>query len=215
MSISVNWPAKEILVTQDYLRHIQGSLYELDVNQFRLDLKTLEAGEDGIVWEDTHRHYPEVTLAGVTFARVVEIINGYTVTFEEKSNPYRVRCVGANHNISDVMNLNTVSLIVGNSAGLIVHSVGSGLSTEEHNELMSIRSTLQPMISEDLGNSELLIQFVKNRKFLQKVGSTWYLVIRNSDDTADLVRKALKDKSGNDITDLAAGVMAEELASSV
>jgi hypothetical protein len=215
MPVSVNWPAKEILVTQDYLRHVQGSLYELDVNQFRLDLKALEAGEDGIIWEDTHRHYPEVTLAGVTFARVVEITNGYTITFEEKPSPYRVRCVGANHNISDVMNLNTVSLIIGNSAGLIVHSIGSGLSTEEHNELMSIRSTLQPMISEDLGNSELLIQFVKNRKFLQKVGNTWYLVIRNSDDTADLVRKALKDKSGNDITDLAAGIMAEELASSV
>jgi len=48
---------------------------------------------------------------------VVEIINGYTVTFEDDS--YAVNLVGANSNIADVVNLNTVSVRAANSAGLI------------------------------------------------------------------------------------------------
>lgn len=61
----------------------------------------------------------------------------------------------------------------------------------------------------------LLISFIKNKKYLSKVATTWYLVVRNSGDTADILNKALKDSTGSDISDLTAGQLAQELASSV
>jgi hypothetical protein len=117
MAISIDWATKIISVPQSYLTFISGNLYELDTDQFRLDLKGLEDGEEGIIFDDTHQHNTEVTVGGVTLARVVEIINGYTITFEDGS--YRVRLAGSNNNFSDVANLNSVSLLQLNSAGLI------------------------------------------------------------------------------------------------
>jgi hypothetical protein len=65
---------------------------------------------------DTHRHNTTVTVGGVTLARVIEIINGYTVTFED--GQYAVNLAGANSNVADVANVNQVSLRSANSAGL-------------------------------------------------------------------------------------------------
>ena len=120
MPISVNWATKVIYVPKAYMTLIQSTpieIRELGINQFRLDLKALEAGEEGSVFPDTHRHNTEVLLGGIVYARVVEIINGYTVTFEDGA--YAVNLVGANSNIGDVLNLNTVSVRSSNAAGLI------------------------------------------------------------------------------------------------
>lgn len=122
MALSINWATKVITVPQADLTLISGSLYELDVDAFRLELKDIEDSEEGMAFPDTHRHNTEVTLSGVTYARTFEIINGYTVTFE--NGTYTVRCVGANHNLADVKNVNSVSLIIGNSAGLVVPTGG-------------------------------------------------------------------------------------------
>lgn len=120
MAITVDWPTKVISVPQSFLTALGGGYYELDVNDFRLALKDLEDDEEGMVWPRTHNHNTEVVLSGATYAHSVEIINGYTVTFEDGS--YTVTCVGANHNLGDVKNVNSVSLVINNSAGLI--SVG-------------------------------------------------------------------------------------------
>jgi hypothetical protein len=129
MPPSINWSTKRITIPQSDLTLVSGVLYELDVNTFRLDLKDIEDSEEGIVFSSTHQHNTEVTIAGVTYARTFEIINGYTVEFEDTGSAYTVRCVGANHNISDVFIPGTseVSLIIGNSAGLIVS--GSGVTS--------------------------------------------------------------------------------------
>lgn len=120
MAPSINWSTKVITIPQSDLTLISGTLYELDVNDFRLALKNIEDSEEGMAFDSTHRHNTEVTLSGVTYARTFEIINGYTVTFEDTGSPYTVRCAGANHNIADVTNYTSeVSLIIGNSAGLI------------------------------------------------------------------------------------------------
>jgi hypothetical protein len=100
------------------------NVYELDVNTFRTNLNARQDDEDGIVFPTTHRHNTEVTVGGVVLARVVELINGYTITFE--NDTYAVSLVGANNNISNVMNLNTVSLRSANSAGLISVETGGG-----------------------------------------------------------------------------------------
>jgi hypothetical protein len=198
--ISIDWLTKVITIPQSDLTPVAGSLYELDVDWFRLALKNFEDSEEGMSFPDTHRHNTEVTLGGVTYARTFEIINGYTVTFEEVGPPYRVKCVGANHNISDVQNLNNVSLIVGNAAGLIVKSIGSGLSQEEHDALMEVPT---------------LKSYVRNKKALVKVGSVWHFRIYALDGSTPIIDKELKDKDGLDITDLLTGIQAQEAASSV
>jgi hypothetical protein len=118
--ITIDWPTKIINIPQADLTFISGQLYELDVDVFRLRLKDLEDDEEGITFIRTHNHNTEVTVSGTTLARVVEIINGYTITFED--GQYAVRLVGANSNISDVTNINQVSIRSSNSAGLIVSS---------------------------------------------------------------------------------------------
>ena len=126
MALSINWSTRVITIPQADLDVVAAGLYELDVNAFRLALKDIEDSEEGASFPDTHRHNTAVTLSGVTYARTFEIINGYTVTFEYLGTPYSVRCVGANHNLADVKNVNPVSLIVGNSAGLITVATGGG-----------------------------------------------------------------------------------------
>lgn len=124
--ISVNCSTKVITVPQSDLLSMGGGVYELDVNWLRQQLKDWEDSEEGMAMPDTHRHNTTVTLSGVTYARTFEIINGYTVTFEDVGSPYTVKCVGANHNIGDVKTVNQVSLIIGNSAGLIEVPTGAG-----------------------------------------------------------------------------------------
>lgn len=124
--LSVDPATYVITVPQADLTHISGSLYELDVDWFRLQLKDWEDSEVGMAMPDTHRHNTSVALSGVTYARIVEVLAPYTVTFEYLGTPYTVRCVGANHNLADVKNVNPVSLIVGNSAGLIEVATGAG-----------------------------------------------------------------------------------------
>jgi hypothetical protein len=60
---------------------------------------------------------------------------------------------------------------------------------------------------------DLLAQYAHNKKILEKNSSTgeWFVTIRNADDTGNLLKRGLKDKTGADITDLAAGVIAQEL----
>lgn len=126
MPISIEWGTKTIIVPRSYLTLVSGTRYELDVNQFRLDLKDLEDSEEGMAFPATHQHNTEIFLAGVTYARTFEIINGYGIDFTAPdSNRYSIQCVGANHNISDVLVLpgtRHYTLIIGNSAGLIVSS---------------------------------------------------------------------------------------------
>ena len=120
MAITINFPTGVISVPKADMTLVQSTpieIRELNINTFRLRLKDLEDDADGQVWATTHNHNTTVSVGGVTLARVVEIINGYTVTFENGS--YAVNLVGANSNIADVLNLNTVSIRAANSAGLI------------------------------------------------------------------------------------------------
>ena len=125
MAVSINWATKVITIPQADLTSLGGSRYALDVDALRLELKNIEDSEEGITQLDTHRRNAPVTLAGVTYAQTFEIINGYTIEFEDGA--YTVLPSGANHNIGDVQVVNNVSLVIGNSAGLItVSTTGAG-----------------------------------------------------------------------------------------
>lgn len=117
MSVSIDWFTGIINIPQSYLTLISGTLYELDTNAFRLVLKALEDNEQGINFTRTHKHNTEVSLGGLSYARVIEILSPYTVTFED--GQYAVNLIGSNNNIADVTNVNQVSVRPSNSAGLI------------------------------------------------------------------------------------------------
>ena len=120
MAITVDWNTLVITIPQSYLTFISGTLYELDTDQFRLDLHAIEAGPIGIAFPDAHQHTTQYTIAGVTYARAIAIINGYTITFED--GQYAVRLAGSNNDLFDegILNRNQVSVIPTNSAGLIL-----------------------------------------------------------------------------------------------
>lgn len=133
MAVSIHWGNKNIFIPKadtTFVRFEPVSGREVrsyDVNDFRLELKALEDDEQGITYDDTHEHTGEKTLSGVTYARFVEIINGYTIEFEDGT--YAVELDGANHNISDVSVVNQVQIRTFNSAGLIV--AGSGVTAPD------------------------------------------------------------------------------------
>lgn len=122
MAITVDWATKIISVPQADLTHVSGTLYELDTEWFKDELTKLEASVYGMPNLRILDHNTSYTVAGVTYARKVEIINGYMVQFE--NGAYSVRLVGSNNNIFDVENgvlyQNNVQVISNNAAGLIV-----------------------------------------------------------------------------------------------
>lgn len=119
MAITIDWGTKIISVPQSFLTHTGGTNYTLDTNAFHIALKDLEDDEEGIAFPPTHKHNTVVTLGGIQYARIIEIINGYTITFENVGSPYAVSLIGSNNNILDVTNLNNVAVRSNNSAGLI------------------------------------------------------------------------------------------------
>ena len=133
MAISITWGTKVINVPIDALEPVSTGIYKLSIDTFRLALKALEDDEDGMAFPDTHRHSTEVEFAGITLARVIEIINGYTVTFAD--GQYLVTLYGANSNIPDVVNFNQVSVRAVTSAGLLVS--GSGVTSQDKLDIAS------------------------------------------------------------------------------
>lgn len=126
MPISVNCATKVISVPRADLTYVSPGLYELSVENLRLWLKDWEDSEEGMAMPDTHARNAPATLSGTTYAQQVQIINGYTIDFEDTGSPWTARIVGGNHNIGDVKVVDHVSLIIGNSAGLVVGGGGEG-----------------------------------------------------------------------------------------
>lgn len=120
MALSIDWATKIITVPKADMTLIQASpieIRELNTDSFRLELKEIEATFDGMAFEKTHVHNPPFLIGGVELARTIEIVNGYTVTFED--GQYAVNLQGSNSNIADVINVNQVSVRSANSAGLV------------------------------------------------------------------------------------------------
>jgi hypothetical protein len=120
VTISIDWPTKVIsvpkvdtlLVTAPPPQEIRA----LNMVTYHLTLRALEASEEGIVYPRTHNYVGPISVGSVSLADVVEIINGYTNTFED--GQYAVNLNGANTNLADVTNVNQVSVRPNNSAGL-------------------------------------------------------------------------------------------------
>lgn len=135
MTISVDPLTHTIHIPQSYLTLVSGTLYTMDTDQFRLDLKSWEDSEEGMPQLKTHDHNTEVTIAGVTYARSIKILAPYSITFE--NGQYSVRLEGSNNNIWDIgggiLNQNQVQVIPTNAAGLIVS--GSGVTQQDKTDI--------------------------------------------------------------------------------
>jgi hypothetical protein len=89
---------------------------QLNINDFRAELGSIQAAAEGTPFPTAFEHTPPLTVAGVTLARVVVVLNPYVVLFED--GLYNVNVVGGNSNIGDVTVKNQVGLNTANSAGL-------------------------------------------------------------------------------------------------
>lgn len=119
MAITIDWPTKIINIPRADLVLLQSTptfIYQLNMQWFHEQLRDIEDNYDGMANVDTHKYVGTISVGGVVLSPVVEIINGYTVTFED--GQYRVNLSGANTNLADVTNVNQVSVASSNSAGL-------------------------------------------------------------------------------------------------
>ena len=134
MAITINPATYEISIPQSDLTLVTGTLYAANTNTIRLAIKTIEASEFGIVLPTTNTHNTEVTVAGTTYARTIEYLSPYSITFTPNSQ-WTVRLEGSNNNMFDVeagiLNQNQVQVIPTNSAGLIVSQAQTVPTAEE------------------------------------------------------------------------------------
>ena len=128
-----------IHIPVSYLTHVSGTLYKMNTNQFRKDLKSWEDSEEGMPFPKTHDHNTEVTIVGVTYARAIKILAPYSITFE--NGEYSVILEGSNNNIfdiaGDILNQNHVQVIPTNSGGLISVTSGSGVTEQDKDDIVN------------------------------------------------------------------------------
>jgi hypothetical protein len=126
MASTMDWLTGTITVPQSDLSFVSGTLYSQDTRAWWDEMKALEASEEGMPFIDIQRHGEETTIAGVTYSQGIEIINSYTITYED--GQYAARLDGSNNNLFDegILNRNQVSIIPTNSAGLQVVETGTG-----------------------------------------------------------------------------------------
>lgn len=161
----------------------------LNLNAFRLELKEIEGSVEGMAHRDMHDHTTTKTLGGVTYARSVEIINGYTVEFED--GQYGVVATGANSNLFDVVVDNQVSFLGNNSAGLVEAAV-SGLTAGEAANLEMIlklirnRRETDPVAGKQrIYDDDSLTVLIEGDLFEDVAGTTPYGVTSTKVDRAD------------------------------
>lgn len=140
MALTLNPATKVISVPQADLTLVSGTLYELDTNAFRKNVWDLLSSEAYIWMQPAFSHNTEVTIVGVTYARLIEFINGFSVTFQDTGAAYSVRLAGSNNNLFDIDSgilnpTDRVTVIGQNSAGLQTVISGSGVTQQDKDDI--------------------------------------------------------------------------------
>lgn len=126
MAYAVDWSTKIITIPKadtTLVTSTPNEIRSLDVTTFWTAIHVIQASSVAMPFLPIMANTPPSVIAGITFARVVQLINGYTITFENGS--YGVNIIGGNSNIKDNTNFNSVSVGSANSAGLIGGSTGT------------------------------------------------------------------------------------------
>lgn len=125
MAITLDPATKVYSIPQADLTLVTGTLYSADTDAIRTEMMALLASEPYIWMEDSYNHNTEIVVAGVTYARTITTLNGYSYTFTPDSQ-WSVRLEGSNNDFWDIeagfLNQNQVQVIPTNSAGLIINA---------------------------------------------------------------------------------------------
>lgn len=146
MAIEIDFATKVITVPQADCTLVSGTFYRLPTKDtFKAQVGALMDNEEYIWMDYPIDHNPSYTVAGVTYAAKVEIVNGYTVEFTPNS-AWSVELADSNNNLWDigsgVLVQNQVQVIPTNAAGLQLVSTGSGLSPGQDAKLTAVHGNL-------------------------------------------------------------------------
>lgn len=199
MAISIDPATKVITVPQADCTFVSGTFYRLpSETKFRFDVNALMDDEDRIWLQPPISHNTEVTVAGVTYARFIEIINGFSITFTPDT-PWTVEITESNNNLHDVaagiLNQNQVQVITTNAAGLISVSSGSGLDAGQDTKLTRIH-TLLDVIEGALDHQEVMRLLLASAAGKLSGAAGTNVLIRDSADSKDRIN-ATVDADGN------------------
>ena len=161
MSYTVNWITKVVSIPTSDLTLVGGTRYSLLMSDFLAEVRRLEwEPTEGLWAPDILEHTnTKVDFAGVDYAPFDDIINGYTVEFTGSAT--RVDLLGSNNNIVDILIPTGVTVVPSNSAGLIVKTIGSGLSTEQSDMLILIADILQGDVIPESARFRILHKLTK------------------------------------------------------
>jgi len=199
MAITIDFPNKVISVPQADMTLVGGTFYRLPTEtKFRLDVNALMADEIGIVFDDSINHNTDITIAGVTYARFIELINGYAVQMTPDSQ-FTVELTESNNNLHDVgagaLVQNQVQVLTTNAAGLISVTSGSGLSGPQDTKLTRIHALLD-VIEGSLDHAEIMRVLLSAAAGKLSGAAGTNVKIRDNADTKDRV-DATVDADGN------------------
>jgi len=116
MPLSCDWPTKVITILQSELTLVGGTYYTLDVTYYFQLLRELNSSAEGIAETIGFPLYLNTSPTTGT-PRIVDIINGYTIQFED--GLYSVDFIDGNVNWRTVEIRNQVSIGTNNTAALI------------------------------------------------------------------------------------------------
>lgn len=195
MAFTIDHVTKIISIPKADLTLESGTIYSMDSDAFRLALKDWEDSEAGMPMPDTHRHNTEVTVSGTTYVRTIEIINGYSLEFED--GQYTVIIQGSNNNFHDVLNgilqQNQVQIIPSNSAGYITVETGvSGLTPTESQQLEDAY-TEAAAANVSAGNAETAASSAATNAADAETAALAAETAANNADTNTLATKAVID----------------------
>lgn len=94
-----------------------------------------------------------------------------------------------------------------------VHDYSTGTAVVDSTGLLSNDSIAAAVWGAD--DMALLLKLIRNKKVVAKTGLTWQLIVFDNDGTTPILTKDLKDPTGQEIADMDAGTLAQELASIV
>jgi hypothetical protein len=128
MALSIDPATSTVTIPQADLTYSSGTLYDFDTLQFMRDLNALLDDEEYIWMNTAFSHNTEVIISGVPYARLIEMLSPWSITFEDTGSAYSVRYINSNNNMFDVDSgrLNPTALVTvisQNSAGLTSSSV--------------------------------------------------------------------------------------------
>jgi len=113
MALLLDWTNKIITVPKAELSLSGGTHYTITVDFWFQLLREANETEEGIVYDTMYNNIPPTA----STPRIVEVVNGYTVQFE--NGLYSVEFINGNTNFRDVEIKNTVSVGTNNTTGFI------------------------------------------------------------------------------------------------